>query len=128
MADGFKSCWEAKFHYNTIRPETVINRYINKDWRPLLQTPPFPEYPSGHSVVSGAASTVLSSLINPSYKFIDSTEVPFGMPARTFESFNAAASEASISRLYGGIHFLPALNNGLIEGRLVAELLLTKLQ
>ena len=128
MADGFKSCWEAKFHYNTIRPETVINRYINKDWRPLLQTPPFPEYPSGHSVVSGAASTVLSSLINPSYKFIDSTEVPFGMPARTFESFNAAASEASISRLYGGIHFLPALNNGLIEGRLVAELLLIKLQ
>jgi hypothetical protein len=128
MADAFKSCWEAKFHYNSIRPETVINRFIDKDWRPLLQTPPFPEYPSGHSVVSGAASTVLSSLVDSSYKFIDSTEVPFGMPARTFESFNAAASEASISRLYGGIHFLPALNNGLGEGRQVAELLLQKLK
>ncbi|ULQ51304.1 vanadium-dependent haloperoxidase [Flavihumibacter fluvii] len=127
IADGFISCWEAKYHYNTIRPETVINKYIDKDWRPLLQTPPFPEYPSGHSVISGAASSVLTTLVRDNYAYTDSTELPFGMPSRQFKSFNEAANEASISRLYGGIHFTPALNNGLEEGRKIAQHALGKL-
>ena len=58
--DGFISCWEAKYKYCLVRPETFINKYINKEWQPLIQTPPFPEYPSGHSVVSGSAATVLT--------------------------------------------------------------------
>lgn len=127
IADGFINCWEAKFHYSTIRPETVINKYIDKDWRPLLQTPPFPEYPSGHSVVSGASAVVLTSVFGDNFSYTDSTEVPFGIPARKFNSFDAAAREASISRLYGGIHYLPALNNGLEEGKKLAEFVLAKL-
>ena len=127
IADGFINCWEAKFHYNTIRPETIINRYIDKDWRPLLQTPPFPEYPSGHSVVSGASSVILTNIFGDNYSYTDSTEVPFGMPARKYTSFNEAAREASISRLYGGIHYLPALNNGLEEGKKIGEYVLSKL-
>ncbi|MFM7839017.1 MAG: vanadium-dependent haloperoxidase, partial [Chitinophagaceae bacterium] len=127
IAEGFISCWEAKYYYTTIRPETVINRYWDKDWRPLLQTPPFPEYPSGHSVVSGAASSVLSALVSPAYSFTDSTEVAFGMPVRTFSSFLQAGQEASRSRLYGGIHYPQALDNGFAEGQAVANYLLRKL-
>lgn len=127
IAEGFISCWEAKYHYTTIRPETVINKYWDKDWRPLLQTPPFPEYPSGHSVVSGAASTVLSALVSPDYSFTDSTEVAFGMPVRTFSSFLQAGQEASRSRLYGGIHYPQALDNGFAQGQDLAHYLLRKL-
>jgi len=127
IADGFINCWEAKFHYNTIRPETIINRYIDKDWRPLLQTPPFPEYPSGHSVVSGASAVILTNIFGDNYSYTDSTEVPFGIPARKYTSFNEAAREASLSRLYGGIHYLPALNNGLEEGKRIGEYVLSKL-
>jgi hypothetical protein len=128
IADGFINCWEAKFHYNTIRPETIINRYIDKDWRPLLQTPPFPEYPSGHSVVSGASAVILTDIFGDNYSYTDSTEVPFGIPPRNYKSFNEAAREASLSRLYGGIHYLPALNNGLEEGRKIGEYVLARLK
>jgi hypothetical protein len=128
IADGFINCWEAKFHYNTIRPETIINRYIDKDWRPLLQTPPFPEYPSGHSVVSGASAAILTDVFGDNYSYTDSTEVPFGIPPRKYKSFNDAAREASLSRLYGGIHYLPALNNGLEEGRKIGEYVLERLK
>jgi hypothetical protein len=128
IADGFINCWEAKFHYNTIRPETIINRYIDKDWRPLLQTPPFPEYPSGHSVVSGASSLVLTKMLGDNYAYTDSTELPFGIPPRSYKSFYDAAREASISRLYGGIHYLPALNNGLEEGMKIGEHVLARLR
>jgi membrane-associated phospholipid phosphatase len=128
MADSFINCWEAKFHYNAIRPETVINKYIDKDWKPLLQTPPFPEYPSGHSVVSGASSVILTHYFGENYAYTDSTELPFGIPSRNFRSFKEAANEASVSRLYGGIHYLPALNNGLEEGREIAGYILEKLK
>jgi hypothetical protein len=128
MADGFINCWEAKFHYNAIRPETVINRYIDKDWRPLLQTPPFPEYPSGHSVISGASAMVLTQYFGDSYSYTDSTELQFGIPSRKYTSFTAAADEASVSRLYGGIHYLPSLNNGLEEGKKIGTYILAKLK
>jgi hypothetical protein len=128
IADGFINCWEAKYHYNTVRPETIINKYYDKDWRPLLQTPPFPEYPSGHSVVSGASATILTKLIGDNIAYTDSTELAFGIPSRDFTSFNEAAQEASISRLYGGIHYLPSLNNGLDQGRKIANFILAKLE
>jgi hypothetical protein len=127
MADGFISCWEAKYHYNLTRPETFINRFINKDWTPLIQTPPFPEYPSGHSVCSGSASAVLNHFFGEKYAYTDSTEAPFGMPDRSFKSFEEAASEASISRMYGGIHFKTALVIGLEEGKNVGKNVLSKL-
>lgn len=128
MADGFISCWEAKYHYNVTRPETFINLYIHKDWTPFIQTPPFPEYPSGHSVCSGAASVVLTNFWGKNYAYTDNTEAPFGMPARSFKSFDEAADEASISRLYGGIHFKTALVKGLEQGRKVGNNVLLKLK
>lgn len=127
LADAFLGTWEEKYRSNVIRPETVINAYVDERWVPLLQTPPFPEYPSGHSVISTAAATVLSQLYGSSTAFIDSAEVEYGLPARSFPSFKAAAAEAAVSRLYGGIHFRPAIENGAAMGREVGELVNARL-
>jgi len=126
LADGFISCWDEKFRSNRIRPETFINDHIDRNWRPLIQTPPFPEYPSGHSVASNAAATVLTKLLGDNFKYTDVTEEEFDQPARTFTSFQQAADEASISRLYGGIHFRDAIENGASEGKKIGEWVLKK--
>ena len=128
IADAFISCWEAKYQYNVLRPESFINAYIDKEWKPLLQTPAFPEYPSGHSVASSAASVVLTNIIGDDYAFTDSTEVPFGQPPRKFSSFQQAANEASLSRLYGGIHYMPAITNGMEQGKQIGTYVLSKLE
>ena len=117
LIDGFISCWDEKYRSNLIRPETLINQYIDEDWTPVLQTPPFPEYSSGHSVVSGAASTILTSIFGDNFSFDDDTEIPYGLPIRSFTSFNNAANEAAISRLYGGIHYKAAIVVGLQQGQ-----------
>jgi hypothetical protein len=104
LFDGFISCWDEKYRSNLVRPETVINKYISPDWRPFIQTPPFPSYTSGHSVTSAAASEVMTHIYGDHFSYRDSSEREFGVPDRNFASFKAAADEASISRLYGGIH------------------------
>ena len=127
LHDGFISVWEAKYHYHLIRPETYINRYIDPKWRPLLETPHFPEYPSGHSAVSASASTVLSELFGSNYAFVDSLEMPFGKPPRSFNSFKEASDEAALSRLYGGIHYRFSNEDGVSQGERLGQLVLTRL-
>ncbi len=127
LFDAFISCWEAKYHYNYVRPETFINKYIDKDWQPLIQTPPFPEYPAGHSTASASAAVVLTKMVGDNYSFRDSTEVPYGRPSRTFNSFYEAADQASISRMYGGIHFITALQKGKEQGRKIGSFVLSRL-
>lgn len=127
LHDAFISCWTEKFRSHRIRPETAINKYLDSEWRPLLQTPPFPEYSSGHSVVSSAASVVLTYLLGDNFKFTDTSEVYFGLPERTFNSFNEAANEAAMSRLYGGIHFRDACEEGLAQGGEVGQFVLNTL-
>lgn len=117
LADAFISCWDEKYRSNLIRPETVINKYLDEEWLPFLQTPPFPEYTSGHSVISGAAGVALTSIFGEPFHFVDSTEVRYGLPPREFDSFTDASDEAAISRLYGGIHYMPAIENGVTQGR-----------
>lgn len=117
LFDGFISCWDEKYRSQFIRPETVINAYMDEQWRPLLQTPPFPEYTSGHSVISTAAAAVLEAELGTGFAFDDHTETPYGLPVRHFASFAAAAEEAAISRLYGGIHYRAAIVNGQKQGR-----------
>ncbi len=121
IADAFISCWDEKYRSRAIRPETYINQYISQDWMPLLQTPPFPEYTSGHSVVSAGAAVVLERLFGKPFAFVDSTEMEFGIPERSFAGFRGAAEEAAISRYYGGIHFKPAIKYGLEEGYRIGE-------
>jgi hypothetical protein len=117
IADAFISCWDEKYRSNLIRPETLINEHIDENWKPVLQTPPFPEYTSGHSVVSGAASTILTDVFGENFTFKDDTELPYGLPIRTFSSFREAADEAAISRMYGGIHYRAAVEIGVKQGR-----------
>jgi hypothetical protein len=127
LHDAFSSCWTEKYRSNRVRPETVINRYIDDRWKPLLQTPPFPEYSSGHSVISTAVATVLTQFLGDGFEFTDTIETYIGLPSRRFTSFNAAAAEARISRLYGGIHFRDAIENGGVQGRQIGEFILKKL-
>ena len=115
LADAFISCWDEKYRSELIRPETVINQYVDKDWAPILQTPPFPEYTSGHSVISSAAATALTTLFGEPFPFEDTTELEYGLPSRSFNSFFEASEEAAISRLYGGIHYMPACENGFLQ-------------
>ena len=128
MADAFISCWNEKYRSNRIRPETFINKYIDRNWRPLLQTPPFPEYTSGHSVVSAAVASLLTSLAGENFSYTDTSEVEFGLPARNFSSFRQAAQEAAISRLYGGIHFQDAVENGFKQGEQISTFIQKKLK
>ena len=127
LADAFIAAWEEKFRSGVIRPETMINQWVDEEWRPLLQTPPFPEYPSGHSVISTAAAEVLTSIYGANFAFADSVEVPFGLPVRSFTSFEQAANEAAMSRLYGGIHYRQAIEEGQKQGRLVGRHLLARI-
>lgn len=128
LADSFIACWDEKYRSNRIRPETVIHRLIDPRWKPLLQTPPFPEYLSGHSVCSNAAASMLTTIFGDGFSFLDHTEVEFGLPTRQFSSFNLAAEEAAISRLYGGIHFRDAIELGKWQGRKVGSLAVKKFQ
>ncbi len=117
LADGFIGCWWAKYKYDLIRPVTYIRRVIDPKWEPLLITPPFPEYPSGHSTQSGAAAAALTAFFGENFAFSDATHVQDAMPERAFPDFWAAANEAALSRLYGGIHFPAANRNGLMQGK-----------
>ncbi|WP_396591953.1 vanadium-dependent haloperoxidase [Allomuricauda sp. R78024] len=121
IADAFISCWDQKYKSSLTRPETFINEHIDLDWAPILQTPAFPEHTSGHSVASSAAATVLTHIFGDNYAFADETEVPYGLPVRSYKSFNHAAKEAAISRLYGGIHYRPAIELGVKQGKAVGE-------
>ena len=128
LADGFISCWDAKYKLATIRPETFIEKYIDPDWDPIIQTPPFPEFPSGHSVISAAAATALTHLFGDNYAFTDSTQLVLGLPVRKFKSFYEASNEAGMSRMYGGIHFRPANELGARQGREVGTLVTSRLK
>jgi PAP2 superfamily len=121
VSDAFVACWNAKYRYNLLRPVTYIRDLIDPAWAPILNTPPFPEYTSGHSVQSGAAFTVLADLFGRRYSFVDHTHDERGLPARRFDSFGDAAREAALSRLYGGIHFRPAIERGLFQGECIGR-------
>ena len=111
LFDAFISCWHEKYSSHSIRPVTFINKLIDSTWEPYLQTPPFPEHTSGHSTISAASAEILTRLFGE-FSFADSTEVRFGLPIRNFQHYHAAALEASVSRLYGGIHFRRACDEG----------------
>lgn len=128
LHDAFISCWEEKYRSARVRPETVISAKIDKQWHPYLVTPPFPSYTSGHSTVSAAAAEVLTGLLSDNQSFTDTTEQEYGLPARTFTSFRQAAQEASMSRVYAGIHFRSDCDKGNEQGRKVGQLVLEKIK
>jgi hypothetical protein len=128
LMDAFICCWDEKYRSSRIRPETAIRKYINPEWEPLLQTPPFPEYLSGHSVISAASASILTHYFGDNFAYTDNVEVSYGLPARSFTSFFQASTEAGISRFYGGIHFMDAITNGQTQGTQVGTWVLKKIK
>lgn len=123
VGDSFISCWHEKYRSNLLRPETYIQRFIDPSWQPLIATPPFPEYTSGHSVQSGASNVVLVALFGDE-PFVDSTHAARGLAPRAFDSLTAAFEEAAVSRLYGGIHYPIGIDEGVPQGRCVGQAVL----
>jgi hypothetical protein len=128
LFDGFINCWYLKYRSNYVRPETVITKYINPDWRPYIQTPPFPEYSSGHAVISSAAAEVLTSKFGDNFAYTDSSEMEFGIAPLSFKSFREAAKSAGMSRVLGGIHFKNACIVGNKQGAEIGQLVVKKLR
>lgn len=126
LMDAFICCWDEKYRSNRVRPETAIRKLIDPAWVPLLQTPPFPEYLSGHSVISATSATVLTRLFGDGFHYTDSVEVDYGLAPRNYQSFQQAAVEAGVSRFFGGIHFMDAIDNGREQGLKVGEWVLKK--
>ncbi len=128
LFDAFVSCWEEKFTSNLIRPETVINKYFEPEWRPFIQTPPFPSYTSGHSVISASAAEVMTDIFGDNFNYTDTSETEFGIPPRSFTSFRQAAREAAMSRMYGGIHYRFDNEQGTQQGARVGKLIVDRLR
>lgn len=126
LYDGFIACWDEKYRSNLVRPVTVINEWFDKKWMPFLQTPPFPEYTSGHSTITAAAATVLTALYGDHIAFQDTSDLRYIGMQRHFNSFHEAAAEASISRVYGGIHYRTGVDAGARQGKQVGEWLVQK--
>lgn len=120
-ADAFISCWKCKFMHNVLRPVSYIRTTIDRSWTPLLDTPPFPEYTSGHASVSGATAQVLSDLFGFNYRFTDNSHAARGFKPRSFDSFFEFADEAALSRLYGGIHYRNSNEQGLKNGKRIGK-------
>jgi hypothetical protein len=128
LFDGFISCWKTKFECNSIRPETVINKYIDPNWRPYIQTPPFPSYVSGHSVISAASAEVMTHFFGDNFAYTDTSELEFGVPNLSFKSFRDAAQQAGQSRIYGGIHYRADNEQGALVGQKIGEFVVSKLR
>jgi hypothetical protein len=126
IADAFTSCWTTKYVINLLRPETYIKQHISPQWNPFIQTPSFPEFPSGHSVVSAAAAETLTFMFG-TVAFTDRAKTRFGMPPRDYLSFYDAADEAAWSRLYGGIHYRLGIESGLKQGYCVSRAIISRI-
>lgn len=126
--DAFIGTWKEKYRSIVVRPITYVNRVIDPKWQTLFPTPPFPEYPSGHSTLSGAAAEVMIQLLGDSIPWVDSTQVDIGAKPRAFRNFSHARDEVAISRVYGGIHFMPAVMNGVVQGRCVGQRVIGRLK
>jgi membrane-associated phospholipid phosphatase len=130
VADAFIGCWQTKYTYTLLRPVSYIQAIIDPDWSPLLVTPSFPSYTSGHSTQSGAAATVLTDMFG-AIAFTDTVFADQGLTPpqapRTFSSFDDAAEEAAVSRLYAGIHYPFDNANGLAQGQCIGQVILDRI-
>jgi len=132
ISDAMVGCWDAKYTYAYWRPVTAIhlaaedgNPLTEPDasWSPLFTTPSHPEYPSGHSCVSGAAATVLADEFGERARFTVESDTMIGV-IRSFHSFRAALEEVKNARIFAGIHFRTACEVGTQLGASIARFIL----
>lgn len=122
--DAFIICWQQKYKYNLIRPITYIQRYISPNFHTIIPTPPFPEFPSGHSMQSGAAGEIFKYFLTDTVKIIDVTNqnrVDINGKKREFNTISEMVEEISKSRFYGGIHFMNTLNQSVDYGKKIGQ-------
>jgi hypothetical protein len=128
LFDAFIQCWNIKYIYSTIRPETVIDKYFDPNWRPHLQTPPFPEYTCGHCTISSSACEVLTDIFGDNFSYTDSTELEFGIKSRSYTSFRNASAETKDSRFFGGIHYKYCCERSNLMGRELGDLIVSRVK
>jgi len=122
MNDATISVWKAKYTYNQVRPVTYIRKYMGYgSWMPVISTPPNPEYSAAHGTISASAGFALESVFGKNHSFTDHTYDGIGMSPRNYSSFEAAGTEAGISRLYGGIHYRLSIETGNAQGKKVGS-------
>jgi hypothetical protein len=127
LYDAFISCWDEKYRSNLVRPETVINKYVDNNWQPYIQTPPFPSHTSGHATISAAAAETMTRWFGDKLSFTDTSSLEFGIKSREIKSFRQAAVEAAMSRLYGGIHYRFDNEHGTEAGKRIGEFIVQRL-
>jgi PAP2 superfamily len=127
LFEGFISVFDTKYRYSYVRPITIINQWMDPKWEPLLQTPPFPEYTSGHSTITGSAATVLTNLYGTNFTFQDISNMRYINMQRHFNSFLQASDECSVSRLYGGIHYRMSVDRGAAAGKRIGAFIIEKM-
>ena len=131
VTDAFIECWNVKYAYDLQRPVTYIRHNIDPAWSPYLVTPAFPTYTSGHSTQSGAAATVLTDMFGTK-AFTDTIRTDHNLipslEPRSFGSFEAAAAEAAVSRLYAGIHFTFDNEDGLASGQCIGRAIVQEIR
>lgn len=128
IADAFIGCWREKYRSYVVRPVTYVNRVFDPKYATIFPTPPFPEYASGHSVISGAAVEVLIRFLGDSTAYLDSTQMDIGLPPRSYKSLSVARKEVAMSRVYGGIHYMNAVQDGLVQGQCIGNRVLQRLK
>jgi hypothetical protein len=124
LSDAIVSCFKSKYFYNVERPETFIQNNISKDWRPYSPTPPFPSYPSGHSMMGAAAARVLTQMYGENYKLTDQShqDLPdFSTNPREFKSFREMSEENALSRIFMGVHYRMDCEEGLRLGDMIGN-------
>lgn len=118
--DALISCFQTKYQYTLVRPITYIREVMGHgNWNTYIGTPAHPEYSSAHASLSAAAAAVLQELFGNSGSFTDHTYDYMGLSPRSYPSFAAIGTEAGLSRLYAGIHYMVSINNGLTQGKKV---------
>lgn len=128
MQDAAVGCFKAKYTYNLVRPVTYVQKYIQKDWLPLIPTPSHPEYPAAHATISMAGATMLTHLLGDNIAFTDNTYAYRNYPQRQYANFKAAGTDAGMSRFYGGIHYKPSIKAGFQQGEKIADNVANSLQ
>ena len=128
LFDAFIECWDVKYRYNTVRPETVINKYFDANWQPYLQTPPFPGIYLWTFYLFCCSGEALTSVFGDNFSYTDSTELEFGINNRSYKSFRDAAVENNWARFYGGIHYHYSCMVSNEYGKKVGDLVVERLK
>ncbi len=123
MADAAIGCWDQKVKYNFWRPITAIRESGDSGWTPLFATPAHQDYPSGHSCLSGAATAILANEFGARTPFTLSSDVLVGVTA-TYRRFSDALDAVKDARVFAGIHFRTACDDGTVLGKAVAQYVL----